>query len=184
MAPIMVPNISSTPSSPPPVRMDPIPLPEMSPKAANVHPLLSTGPSGSSPQLTWDMAHDYRTAVDGLVPAEILSEPATSPKSFSLSIQISQPTFPWRIMISSAEGSFVSVHDCLQFEATPAALRHEVNVAFHGRCAGLGDSAKEEKAKGVRRIDFLPHAHTFDGLEVLRNVQSVDGSAVLQLRVR
>ncbi|PBL01336.1 hypothetical protein ARMGADRAFT_1007338 [Armillaria gallica] len=111
----------------------------------------------------------------------VLSEAATNP-ALPLII-ISSTAFPWRIDVRPKPGSpFVTVADvveqiytflrtnvsekeCNKLPLAPPALKN-VYRAFHERYQRIPDpiQLKEERDKGLKRVDFLQGHHVFMGL--------------------
>ncbi|KAF9476169.1 hypothetical protein BDN70DRAFT_863674 [Pholiota conissans] len=147
--------------------------------AACLHPLLSPEPN---PVIAYDLLFAPET-MRPLVPISsgILDEPATNPKV--LSMDISCPHLPWRITVMprSKKFGYVTIGDVFvalyralrlnvtkeEFDLIPSAgMKDAITQAFRARYKGQPTTEMYdlEKAKGLKRIDFLCTHTRFTGL--------------------
>ncbi|KAK0478168.1 hypothetical protein IW261DRAFT_1482234 [Armillaria novae-zelandiae] len=131
-----------------------------------LHPVLAFS---QVPQLKFDVSLPpvNITPNNRVISPRVLSDPATTP-ALPLLI-ISSAAFPWRIDVRPKPGSpFVTVADvkeCNKLQLPQQALK-SVYRAFHGRYQRIPDPVrlKEERDKGLKRVDFLQGHHVFMGL--------------------
>ncbi|KAJ7473176.1 hypothetical protein B0H11DRAFT_1811300 [Mycena galericulata] len=134
-----------------------------------------------SPLLTYDVSQhpsSISTRFPGLSTAGML-EPAVSPPQVSLSI--GTPHLPWSITVTASNGRYVTVSDVLtalyralrtnvtaaEFNAlgTQKLMRRATAAYAHRYTRLKGHRGyTEEKAQGVKRVDFLMGFTTFRGL--------------------
>ncbi|KAK0433057.1 uncharacterized protein EV420DRAFT_1602119 [Desarmillaria tabescens] len=145
-----------------------------------LHPVLALS---QVPQLRFDVSLPpvNITPNNRSVSPHVFSDPATNP-ALPLLI-ISSAAFPWRVDVRPKSGSpFVTVADvveqiytflrtnvsekeCNKLQLPPQTLK-SVYRAFHERYQRIPDPVKlkEERDKGLKRVDFLQGHHTFMGL--------------------
>ena len=146
---------------------------------ARLHPLLEYS---TSPSIIYDFIDSPSTGMSSRrerLSSRILAEPATSPATQSLTLI--SPHLPWRIPVTSYNGSFVTVMDvinavyrCLreqvsepEFKLLPTRKDEErASAAYRQRYRSYRDPRvyDEEKRRGLRRIDFLMGHSKFRGL--------------------
>jgi hypothetical protein len=177
--PLTYSYLSSSPSSvglitPPSPHYPPSPLPYI---AVQVSPLLACSSHGytSSPALTYAVSMPPSAATisssrQGL-DWHILNEPATHPPLPTLTL-LSSTHLPWPIIVSASTHVGVTVGDLLtclyrqlrrtvseaEFRSLPGPdAQSRVSLSFQDRYRRISDPrvAAEEKAKGLKRVDFL-----------------------------
>ncbi|KAH7887214.1 hypothetical protein F5I97DRAFT_1119575 [Phlebopus sp. FC_14] len=171
---------SAGPYTPPQQYLPPPPPLPIGPVA--IHPLLAFHPY-VAPTLydvtlpPHTLAANARSSPTTL-PPHILDEPATQPSMNTLTL-ISD-MLPWRLTIHPSR-HYVSVLDVFhalypflrqpvsaaEFKTLPSQeARDEVALAFHTRCrrSVSHEGYEEQKAKGVKRVDFLMGRNRFMGL--------------------
>jgi len=146
--------------------------------------------------LAWDLMQPPQTAhFAGTVPplnTALLSETATHPALPALTLICD--LLPWSITVTPASGSFVTVGDVLhvlyrtlRLSVSETELRclhpdgqMRVHAAFHTRHKLIADERlrKEEKAKGVKRVDFLMEARRFAGLSMVVGGPALNGKGL------
>ncbi|CCM05849.1 uncharacterized protein FIBRA_08085 [Fibroporia radiculosa] len=133
--------------------------------------------------LVWDMMYPPSTAhAPGPLP-KLLAEPATHPGLPSLTLICD--LLPWSITVMPVDpaSSVVTVSDVLralfrslrlsvsaaELSFLPKEGQLRVHKAFHVRHKSISDDQRraEERAKGVKRVDFLMEARRFAGLSMV-----------------
>ncbi|KDR79341.1 hypothetical protein GALMADRAFT_137189 [Galerina marginata CBS 339.88] len=122
------------------------------------------------------------------IPSNLLEQPATQPL-FPF-IEVVCPRLPWRITIHSHLKPYVTVgdvleglHRALRTNVTPAEFallpsdeaRQDVTNAYKVRYKSISDREqyRVEKAKGIKRVDFLGKYNIFKGIVCTKD--SLDG---------
>ena len=145
---------------------------------ARLHPLLEYS---TSPSIIYDFVESpsAMSSRRERLSSRTLAEPATSPATQSLTLI--SPHLPWRIPVTSHNGSFVTVADvvnaihlCLKEQVSESeykllptrADQERASAAYRQRYRRHKDrrAYDEDKRRGLRRIDFLMGHSKFRGL--------------------
>ncbi|OCH94000.1 hypothetical protein OBBRIDRAFT_801506 [Obba rivulosa] len=163
----------------------------------SMNPLLAAPPPGYAPPLSWNLTRPPSSAArftpgsprPALLDAALLATPATHPALPALTLICD--ILPWSVAVVPVGGapwarpSCVTVGDVLhtlysalrlavnstELAHLPPDAQAHVQAAFRQRCA-LADAG--EKAKGIKRVDFLVGLNGFAGLSM------VTGGAVMK----
>ncbi|KAI0641406.1 hypothetical protein C8Q79DRAFT_919739 [Trametes meyenii] len=189
----LIPSSSLLSSLPPKYRINSPSRPLKRPSGAQIHPVLTYTP-GFGALLSWDLRLSPEQALvrsSSLAPtplsAQLLSSPACTPPTPALAIQCSY--LPWTLSVTPpADGSrahaAVTVGDVLSAlyrilrlgvasaeldEARPWVDVQRVRATCEARCAAVAHAGlrEAERAKGVKRVDFLGDARMFRGFSVV-----------------
>lgn len=149
---------------------------------ADIHPWLSINAAGSSFH-SIDFAYpiSHTPGAYNYIPPDVLRQPATVPPVSSMSITCGK--LPWSIIVESRSASFPFVTIGDLFSTIYASLRtgvsgqefnkflptkvaqDAVSTTFRTRCERVGPAAYGvEKAKGLKRVDFLVGRTHFCGV--------------------
>ena len=160
-----------------------------------IHPLLAAAPDGGLPALSWDLSLPAESSRAQLPPHPaqltdtLVSAPATSPPLASLAIICAH--LPWTITVTPTRGAswaapYVTVGDVLHTlfrtlrlgvtepelgaGVLDAPARDRVHDAYVRRYRRVVDGRERdaEKAKGVKRVDFLRDQRMFGGLSLVQ----------------
>ncbi|RPD60315.1 hypothetical protein L226DRAFT_471583 [Lentinus tigrinus ALCF2SS1-7] len=161
------------------------------PAHIQLHPLLAAT-DGYTP-LDWDMSlpaessHAHLARYPPRLTDTIVSEPATNPPMQSLAIICTH--LPWTITVTPTRGAiwaapYVTVGDVLhtlyrtlrlgvtepELGVLDAAGRDRVHDAYVRRYRRVGDPRDRdaEKAKGIKRVDFLRDHRAFYGMSLVQ----------------
>jgi len=146
---------------------------------ARVHPVLAT--TQPAPMLHYDVSYPPSTITPNVptVAPHVFNELATTPPVPSMVIRC--PHLPWTITILPTNTKHVTVRDVFdgiyrslrlmalkaEFDCLPSPeAKHRVNNAYVRRYKRIDDSEtrQHEKAKGLKRVDFLGEHTIFTGL--------------------
>ncbi|KAI8974822.1 hypothetical protein BD414DRAFT_497602 [Trametes punicea] len=166
-------------------------MPPLSGSQVNVHPVLACTLGYGAP-LTWDLTQPVESAqvrTGDVLPVteQLVIEPATTPKVASITIICER--LPWAITVNPTDNApwaapYVTVGDVLytlyrtlRLPVTPIELGLQADPAFQQRVQDAyiaryhrithpGDR-EVEKAKMIKRVDFLCEAQMFKGLSLV-----------------
>lgn len=149
------------------------------PKSVSIHPILG-GKLAAQTNVDISLDPAITHIKSRLLTPLVLAEPATSPPLGELFLL--SKYLPWKIQILPSTNSWVTVSDVLgglycalrlrvtaeEYNRTPSKEKPFVDAAFEQRCEKTkqisSSTAKAERQKGRRRIDFMMGNHSFQGL--------------------
>jgi hypothetical protein len=143
-----------------------------------IHPVLEfRGPA--APYLCFDVTLPQQNVTPSTkMSSDVLMNPATK-EGLSTLILVHPRLGAWHITVRPAEGKVVLVRDVLSaiytslrqpatgadFDSLPPPVQREVGAAFARRWARMPPQMQNaERAKGLKRVDFLGSGVTFAGL--------------------
>ncbi|KAJ7651988.1 hypothetical protein DFH06DRAFT_1331207 [Mycena polygramma] len=145
--------------------------------AFTTHPVL--GWAGPTPYLSFDVTLPHGNVQPTKnIPPSVLHEQATSPPLSSLVLV--HPSLPWQIAVHATRGRAVTVSDVLsgiytslrqqasaaEYGSLTPVRQKEVTAAYTRRWTRMPNPSGQavEKAKGLKRVDFLGPTVAFAGI--------------------